>query len=122
MIRRPTRSTLFPYRRSSDLPVNMLPSLCQELAPVLQKDPNVFNWILETDKCMSKGPNNESVPYIWMEIRALKVFDSQECRRSHMSKMFEIVTRLSGLKQEQIHILLGPVDPFSLGVNGAIKE
>ena len=56
-----------------------------------------------------------------MEIRALKVFDSKEDCANLIPKMFEKVTSLSGLSKEQIHILIGPVAPFQLGVNGEIK-
>ena len=43
----------------TNLPKGKLPSkfmslMCQDIAPILNKDPNLFNWIFETDKCMSK--------------------------------------------------------------------
>ena len=67
-----------------------MPLLCEKLASTLEKDLKAFNWILETDKNMSKGPNNESTPYIYMEIRALKVFDTREQMVQHMPKLFGI--------------------------------
>ena len=45
---------LFTNLAKDKLPLKLMPNLCQELAPILEKDPKVFNWILETDKCMSK--------------------------------------------------------------------
>ena len=68
-----------------------------------------------------KGPDCEGKPYIWMEIRALKAFDEKEDCANLIPKIFEKVTHLSGLTQEQIHILVGPVAPFQIGVNGAMK-
>ena len=68
-----------------------------------------------------KGPDSEGKPYIWMEIRALKAFDSKEDCGNLIPKIFEKVTNLSGLSKEQIHILVGPVTPFQIGVNGEIK-
>merc|ERR1712026_26248 len=104
------------------LPLQMMPVMCEKFATTLSKDLKAFNWILETDKNMSMGPNNESIPYIYLEIRALKVFDTREQVILHMPKMFEIVTESTGLKQDQIHILLAPVEPFYLGVYGSIKN
>ena len=104
------------------LPLQLMPILCEKLASTLEKDLKAFNWILETDKNMSKGPNNETTPYIYMEIRALKVFDTREQMVQHMPKLFGIMTDLTGLGQDQIHILAAPVEPFYLGVNGSIKN
>ena len=56
------------------LPLQLMPILCEKLASTLEKDLKAFNWILETDKNMSKGPNNESTPYIYMEIRGIESF------------------------------------------------
>jgi len=39
------------------LPLQLMPILCEKLASTLEKDLKAFNWILETDKNMSKGPN-----------------------------------------------------------------
>ena len=56
-----------------------------------------------------------------MEIRALKVFDSKEDCGNFIPKIFEKITKLSGLSKEQVHVLVGPVGPLHIGVNGAIK-
>merc|ERR1711997_339522 len=112
---------LYTNLSKDKLPAKFMTLMCQEMAPLLNKDPNLFNWIFETDKCMSKGPDSEGKPYIWMEIRALKAFDSKEDCGNLIPKIFEKVTNLSGLSKEQIHILVGPVTPFQIGVNGEIK-
>ena len=65
-----------------------------------------------------QGPNSEEAPYIWIEIRAMNVFDSLENCEIPCPKLFEAVMRLSGLPKEQIHILMGPVEPFQMGHNG----
>ena len=65
-----------------------------------------------------QGPNSEGAPYIWIEIRAMNVFDSPENCESLCPKLFEAVMRLIGLSKEQIHILIGPVEPFQMGHNG----
>ena len=48
----------------------------------------------------------------------MNVFDSSENCESLCPKLFEAVMRLSGLPKEQIHILMGPVEPFQMGHEG----
>ena len=57
-----------------------------------------------------------------MEIKALKVFDKNEDCKKLCPILFDIVSKLFELKNDQIHILMGPIDPLKFGVNGAIKE
>ena len=45
---------LYTNLSKDKLPAKFMTLLCQEMAPLLNKDPNLFNWIFETDKCMSK--------------------------------------------------------------------
>ena len=45
---------LYTNLSKDKLPAKFMTLMCQEMAPLLNKDPNLFNWIFETDKCMSK--------------------------------------------------------------------
>ena len=48
----------------------------------------------------------------------MNVFDSSKSCESLCPELFEAVMRLSGLPKEQIHILMGPVEPFKMGHEG----
>ena len=125
------------------VPNQFMPQLIDEFSQIICKDKTLFDWILDSDVCMSnvsnlhcewilnrlkyqtsnyvlpfQGPNSEGTPYIWIEIRAMNVFDSQDNCESLCPKLFEAVMRLIGLSKEQIHILIGPVEPFQMGHNG----
>ena len=146
---------LYTNLSKDKLPQRFMPELVEELSQIINKDKKWFNWILETDKCMSKvskfntlllmlleisylfryvlvyfklistslflqGPDAEGVPYIWMEFRSLRTFDSKDDCKVLCPKLFEAVIKLSGLTKEQIHILMGPVEPLQMGHEGAI--
>ena len=67
-----------------------------------------------------QGPDNEGSPYIWMEVRSIRTFDEKdECKRL-CPLLFDVVTKLSGLSKEQVHILMGPLPPLQMGHDGAI--
>ena len=67
-----------------------------------------------------KGPDAEGQPYILMEFRAFKIFDLKDDCKVICKKLFDSVIKLSGLTKEQIHILMGPVEPLQMGHEGAI--
>ena len=56
-----------------------------------------------------------------MEIRALKIFDSKDDCANLIPKIFDTVSNLSGLSNKEIQILVGPVAPLQIGVNGTIR-
>ena len=67
-----------------------------------------------------QGPDNEGAPYIWMEFRSIRTFDSKDNCKELCPKLFDAVIKLSGLTKEQIHILMGPLEPLQMGHEGAI--
>lgn len=111
---------LYTTLSKDKLPERFMPQLVEELSVIISKDKKWFNWILETDKCMSKGPDNEGAPYIWMEFRSIRTFDSKDNCKELCPKLFDAVIKLSGLTKEQIHILMGPLEPLQMGHEGAI--
>ena len=46
------------------LPQKFMPQLVEELSQITNKDKQLFNWILETDKCMSKVSILKLISYI----------------------------------------------------------
>jgi hypothetical protein len=45
---------LYTTLSKDKLPERFMPQLVEELSVIISKDKKWFNWILETDKCMSK--------------------------------------------------------------------
>ena len=56
-----------------------------------------------------------------LTLMTLIVFDSSENCESLCTKIFEAVTRLSGLPKEQIHNKMGPVEPFQMEYEGKMQ-
>ena len=76
----------------------------------------------EFRKFIFQGPNSEGIPYLMVEIQAIAVFDTKETCKLHAPKIFQALTKLSGQPQENIHVLLKPLEKHNVAVNGAIKE
>ena len=63
---------LYTNLSKDKLPAKFMTLMCQEMAPLLNKDPNLFNWIFETDKCMSKVS-----PYLFQSLNLNFLLDIQ---------------------------------------------
>ena len=79
-----------------------------------------FNFNHWLPNFLFQGPDNEGAPYIWMEFRSIRTFDSKDNCKELCPKLFDAVIKLSGLTKEQIHILMGPLEPLQMGHEGAI--
>ena len=55
-----------------------------------------------------------------MELRALRIFDTKEQVQDVMPKVFQVMTEVSGLKNDQMFILIAPMDPFYIGLEGNV--
>lgn len=55
-----------------------------------------------------------------MEVRSIRTFDSKDDCKTLCPQMFEVVSKITGLTNEQIHILMGPLNPMQMGHEGAI--
>ena len=55
-----------------------------------------------------------------MEVRSIRTFDSKDDCKTLCPEMFEVVSKITGLTNEQIHILMGPLNPMQMGHEGAI--
>ena len=69
-----------------------------------------------------QGPDSESTPYIVVEIAAIAVFDTKDTCKVHAPKIFQALTKFTGQPQENIHVLMKPLEKHNVAVNGAIKE
>ena len=53
--------------------------LVNYLAPLLDRPVGKFNWVLETDKVMSKGgPDNADKPFVWLKLDSINSYDDPE--------------------------------------------
>lgn len=68
--------TLLTNLKSSALTADSMSKLVKFIAPLLNKPEERFNWILETDKQMSKGgPGNSDKPFVWLRLEAISNFE-----------------------------------------------
>jgi len=93
--------------------------LAQEMSVILGKDTKWINWMLSTDKLMSRTPNNEDSPYIWLEIQSIGSFDEAENCRTVAPKILDALSKLTDVPKESIHLLLKPVARHECVMNGA---
>merc|ERR1712039_526700 len=91
--------------------------LAQEMSVILGKDTKWINWMLSTDKLMSRTPNNERSPYIWLEIQSIGSFDKPENCRELAPKILDALTKLTEVPKESIPLLLKPVARHECVIN-----
>merc|ERR1711997_204771 len=71
--------TLLTNLKSTAVTADSMVKLVSFIAPHLNKPAGRFNWILETDKRMSKGgPENDDKPFVWLKIEAISNFEDPE--------------------------------------------
>ena len=63
----------------------------------------------------------DGLPYAIMEIKSLVVFDTPESCHKYAPGLFKSLTTLTGIEQKNIHILMQPIEPYRIGVDGATK-
>merc|ERR1712141_790625 len=71
--------TLLTNLKASALPADSMSKLVTYLAPLLNKPVEKFNWVLETDKAMSKGgPEKADKPFVWLKLESINSYDDPE--------------------------------------------
>ena len=86
------------------------------LAPLLNKPVEKFNWVLETDKAMSKviplslflklnlsdqgGPDNADKPFVWLQLESINSYDDPEKVKSLTPLLYSFLE--SELKIEKV--------------------
>ena len=75
--------------------------LVNYLAPLLDKPVGKFNWVLETDKVMSKGgPDNADKPFVWLKLDSINSYDDPEKVKSLTPLLYSFLE--SELKIEKV--------------------
>merc|ERR1712179_376477 len=106
----------------SKLPANFMPNLTKSLAVTLNKPPELFKWILETDKYMSNGVDNAERKLMIVEIESLIIFKEKENCEKFVGPIFQYLTSSTDFKKEEIITKFYEVEPYRLGMNGIPKS
>merc|ERR1712212_699605 len=91
--------TLLTNMKAASIPADAMPRLVRFLAPLMNKPQEAYNWVLETDKIMSKGSDNASKPYVWLKIEAIGTFEDPENIKVLTPKLFDFFTTELGIEQ-----------------------
>ena len=83
--------------------------LVNYLAPLLDKPVGKFNWVLETDKVMSKGgPDNADKPFVWLKLDSINSYDDPEKVKSLTPLLYtflETEMKLEKVRAEYLSII-----------------
>ena len=83
--------------------------LVNYLAPLLDKPVGKFNWVLETDKVMSKGgPDNADKPFVWLKLDSINSYDDPEKVKSLTPLLYtflETEMKLEKVRAEYLNII-----------------
>jgi len=84
--------TLLTNLKTSALVADSMSKLVKFIAPLLNKPEERFNWILETDKQMSKGgPGNADKPFVWLRLEAITNFDDPEKVKTLTTQLYSFL-------------------------------
>merc|ERR1712154_702558 len=92
--------------------------LLRFLAPLMNKPQEAYNWVLETDKTMSKGSDNSDKPFVWLKIEAIGTFEDPENIKDLTPKLFDFFTTELSIDQECILMNFYRLSATHIGKNG----
>eukprot|EP00091_Calanus_sinicus_P019328 TRINITY_DN4806_c0_g1_i4.p1 TRINITY_DN4806_c0_g1~~TRINITY_DN4806_c0_g1_i4.p1 ORF type:complete len:123 (-),score=41.50 TRINITY_DN4806_c0_g1_i4:109-477(-) len=110
--------TLMTNMKAASFPADAMPRLIRVLAPLMNKPQEAYNWVLDTDKIMSKGSDNASKPYVWLKIEAIGTFEDPENIKVMTPKLFDFFTNELNIEQEAILMNFYPLSATHIGKNG----
>merc|ERR1712109_118786 len=110
--------TLMTNIKAANLPADLMPKLVNVVAPLMNKPVPAFNWVLDTDKTMSKGPNNANNPYVWLKIEAIGTFQEPENVKMLSPKIFEFFSSEAKVEKEQLLVNFYNLDATHVGSMG----
>jgi len=84
----------------------------------MSKPPQAYNWVLETDKNMSMGPDNADKPYVWLKIEAIGTFEDPENIKVLTPKLFDFFSSELNIEQEWILMNFYKLSATHIGKNG----
>merc|ERR1719174_47985 len=99
--------TLMTNIKAANLPADLMPKLV-----------NVVNWILDTDKTMSKGPNNAAAPFVLLKIEAIGTFQDAENVKMLSPKIFEFFAEEAKVEKDQLFVSFHNLEATHIGAMG----
>merc|ERR1712080_433571 len=110
--------TLMTNLKASSLPASLMPKLVAVVAPLMSKPVPAFNWILDTDKTMSKGPDNAASPYILLKIEAISIFQGPENVKMITPKIFQFFAEEANIEKEHLIVTFHNLEATHASVLG----
>eukprot|EP00092_Neocalanus_flemingeri_P048936 GFUD01056070.1.p1 GENE.GFUD01056070.1~~GFUD01056070.1.p1 ORF type:complete len:127 (-),score=30.48 GFUD01056070.1:9-389(-) len=110
--------TLVTNLKAASLPTDAMPRLIRFIAPLMNKPQEVYNWVLETDKVMSKGSDNSDKPYVWLKIEAIGTFEDPENIKVLTPKLFDFFKNELTIEQDCILMNFYNLAATHIGKNG----
>jgi len=110
--------TLMTNLKAARIPTDLMPKLVEVVAPIMSKPVPAFNWVLDTDKTMSKGPNNSDSPYVWLKIEAIGTFKDPENVKLLCPKIFEFFAKEAQVEQDQLIVNFYNLEATHIGSKG----
>lgn len=110
--------TLLTNMKAAALPSDPMPRLIRFLAPLMNKPQEAYNWVLETDKTMSKGSDNSDKPFVWLKIEAIGTFEDPENIKDLTPKLFDFFNTELNIDQECILMNFYKLSATHIGKNG----
>jgi len=110
--------TLMTNIKAANLPVDLLPKLVNIVAPLMNKPVPAFNWVLDTDKTMSKGPNNAAAPFVLLKIEAIGTFQEPENVKMLSPKIFEFFAAEANIEKDQLIVTFHNLEATHIGSMG----
>ena len=114
--------TLLTSLSRPQLPSNVMSQLSVHVAKVLNKPPAAINWVLETDKVMSKGHDNEGKPFTWLKIESIGVFAEADKCKKFTPLIFDFFTKELKMPQDQVLVTLYDLEAFRVGKDSMTME
>jgi len=97
--------TLLTNMKSTAIAKDAMPRLIRHIAPLLNKPAERFNWVLETDKSMSKGgPDNADKPFVWLKLEAISNFEDPENVKTINPKIYEFLENELNIQKDWVII------------------
>ncbi|XP_023327646.1 D-dopachrome decarboxylase [Eurytemora carolleeae] len=94
--------TLLTNLKLAALPKDIMPRLITHLSPLLNKPAQNFNWVCETEKNMSKGPEVSDAPMYWLKIESIGSFEDPKTSNTITPEIFKFFTDELKINQDNI--------------------
>merc|ERR1712045_570983 len=109
--------------KASAVTADSMSKLVNYLAPLLNKPVGKFNWVLETDKAMSKGgPDNQDMPFVWLKLDSINSYDDPEKVKSLTPLLYTFMETEMKLEKDWIIISFYKLLPTHVANKGVTLD